>query len=360
MRCLFYCFPAALALVACLPVFGQSVISARSGVIHFSEGAVFVNDQPLDQKYGTFPNIKEGSTLRTEQGRAEVLLTPGVFLRIDENSSIRMAANALNDTRVEFLRGAVIVDSVDAPAQIPVTTIYKDDQVRFLKPGIYRLDSEPAPLVQAYSGEAEVTQDGKASKLDTSHLYFFAAGMETQKFDDGTDDAFYAWAKDRGEAIASQNQVAAQTLKDPGDVDNGPGVPLDPNFGIGTPNYGSGMPSYTPLGGIYSVGGAFYNPYAPLGMGLFGAYPVLYPVYLVPYRLTPVHSKWPRPGTSTWTWIPRPPTASHYPPLRSSTFVPRALPPRIGATSPGLYRPRSVATPRPAGVAVGIHPVGHR
>jgi hypothetical protein len=68
----------------------QSVISAKSGVLHVSEGAVFVGDEPVNQQRGTFPDIKEKTVLRTELGRAEVLLTPGVFLRVAENSSVKM------------------------------------------------------------------------------------------------------------------------------------------------------------------------------------------------------------------------------------------------------------------------------
>src|SRR5689334_14600218 len=104
MRFLGILLPSAVLLFS-FQASAQAVISAHSGVVHFSEGSVFIDDQPLDQKVGTFPNIKEGSTLRTEKGRAEILLTPGIFLRLDENSSIRMRSNSLEDTRVEFIRG---------------------------------------------------------------------------------------------------------------------------------------------------------------------------------------------------------------------------------------------------------------
>ena len=52
-----------------------------------------------------FPGSEGKPELRTEEGRAEVLLTPGVFLRLGENSSFRMITNRLIDTRLEFLSG---------------------------------------------------------------------------------------------------------------------------------------------------------------------------------------------------------------------------------------------------------------
>src|SRR6516164_7360452 len=91
-----------LASAAWVPALAQSAISTHSGLVYFFDGAVYISNQRLEQKFGRFPDIGEGLELRTEHGRAEVLLTPGVFLRVGENSSIRLLSNKLSDTRVEF------------------------------------------------------------------------------------------------------------------------------------------------------------------------------------------------------------------------------------------------------------------
>jgi len=62
-------------------------------VVYFFVGSAFLGDEPLEQKFGRFPDIGEGRVLRTALGRAEVLLTPGVFLRLDESSSIRLLSS---------------------------------------------------------------------------------------------------------------------------------------------------------------------------------------------------------------------------------------------------------------------------
>src|SRR5579863_5904011 len=93
----------AVATVLALPCDGQSVISARSGVVHFFEGTVYLGGELLQPHLGKFPCMAEGAELRTAAGRAEVLLTPGVFLRLGEKTAIRMLANDLADTRVELL-----------------------------------------------------------------------------------------------------------------------------------------------------------------------------------------------------------------------------------------------------------------
>src|SRR6202042_3824676 len=85
----------------------QSVISAHSGTLHYFEGNVSVNSTPVQLQAGRFSEIKEQRVRRPAQGRAEVLLTPGVLLRIGENSAIKMIDNSLVSTRVEILSGAV-------------------------------------------------------------------------------------------------------------------------------------------------------------------------------------------------------------------------------------------------------------
>ena len=107
----------------------SAVISARSGLIHYVEGQVYVDDQLVETKFGIFPEVKENQQLRTEEGRAEVLLTPGVFLRLGENSSFRMITNRLIDTRLEFLAGAAVVEAEDIAKDNSVTVAYGDATV---------------------------------------------------------------------------------------------------------------------------------------------------------------------------------------------------------------------------------------
>jgi len=66
---------ALLALTA-TPGLAQYVVSAKSGTVNFTEGQVQLDGSTLESSITHYPNIKEGSVLSTENGRAEVLLTP--------------------------------------------------------------------------------------------------------------------------------------------------------------------------------------------------------------------------------------------------------------------------------------------
>src|SRR3974390_3449492 len=94
-----------------LPAVGESVIPAKAGVVHFFEGAVYVGAQPLEPHPGKFPSVPQGAELRTAEGRAEVLLTPGVFIRVGARSTIRMVSNQLSHPRVELLAGLPLCDT---------------------------------------------------------------------------------------------------------------------------------------------------------------------------------------------------------------------------------------------------------
>src|SRR5262252_7619893 len=152
-----------LAIVPALAVLadGQSVISTHAGVVHFFEGAVYLGDQPLESHLGKFPTLPQGGELRTEKGRAEVLLTPGVFLRVGEKTTIRMIANQLSDTRVELVSGSAVIDSAEPASGTSVKLVYKNWSVHFLEQGVYRINSDP-PHLWVFNGKAEISGGNQA------------------------------------------------------------------------------------------------------------------------------------------------------------------------------------------------------
>src|SRR2546426_5859219 len=172
-------------LIACagLPALAQSVISAKSGLVDYVEGRVLLDGKPVEVKITVFPEIKENMEFRTEDGRAEVLLNPGVFLRLGENSAIRMVSNKLSDSRVEFLSGSAIVESSGELAQKDdsVTILYKSAAVHLRKKGIYRFDSEPAQL-RVFSGEAEVEAGSNVLIVRAGKMVAFDGAVAVEKF----------------------------------------------------------------------------------------------------------------------------------------------------------------------------------
>jgi hypothetical protein len=233
----------------------QSVTSAHSGTLHYFEGDVSIDGAQIQSRMGKFPEVKEQSVLSTALGRAEVLLTPGVFLRLGENSSIRMVDNRLVSTRVDVLSGNVILESDDPQMDLkdsPVVLLYKDYEIRMRKHGLAELNADPGQL-KVFNGEALVQVSAGSAPNNTvvvreGRLMPFTAALLTEKFDSKVGDDLYLWARDRSQNLSAANMSSARTLN-------------SNSFGSG---YGSGYGSgFGSLGGGLGGrnGGWYYNPY---------------------------------------------------------------------------------------------------
>jgi hypothetical protein len=261
-----------------LPAFAQSVISAHSGLIHFSDGSVFLDDQRLEQKTGKFDQMNNGSELRTQDGRAEVLLTPGTFLRVGANSAIRMLSNQLDDTRVELLSGsAVLNQGSDTLASTSVTILYNLDQVHIKKAGIYRFDAEP-PQVKVESGDVEVTAEGKTVEAGEGYVVPFEGKLAARKLltDSAANkpgDDLDNWSAARGNSVEENNQNAAATSDLSGVIDGWQNNPDAVLQSLGIPPYIPGMSSMVPPPGYgaYGYGSGLYNNPGLYGTGLYGS-----------------------------------------------------------------------------------------
>jgi hypothetical protein len=216
--------------VVTLPLVGQSVISTHSGLVHFFEGSVFLGGQPLEPHPGKFAAVPQGAELRTTQGRVEVLLTPGVFLRLGEGGAMRMIDNDLSHTRVELLAGSAVVDSAGSGPSTSVTLLYRDWSLRILDQGMYRIDADSARL-WVLKGEVQVSAgvDQRRLSVEQGMYLRFAAVLVPDQSVDQPRDAFSAWADGRQQAIAADNAIASST-QDPASIPD-PAMVSAPNSG---------------------------------------------------------------------------------------------------------------------------------
>jgi hypothetical protein len=261
-------------LLLVVPAHAQSIISTHSGVVHYFEGAVFLDGKPLESHPGKFASMPQGSELRTADGRAEVLLTPGVFLRMGNQSTIRMVANNLADTRVELQAGSAIVDAGEANPDTSVTLLYKDWKMHVLSKGLYRVDTDP-PNVSVPQGKAEVFTGASKEpvSVEAGMTMPLAEVLVPETSSEHTADALNDWENGRSESITADNAIAAQIDEDPaskaGDLDGFTYFPL-----IDVPYLGAGsMDPYRSYAAYQSGFSSIYLPgynYAPILLGLAG------------------------------------------------------------------------------------------
>ncbi|MGO9262485.1 MAG: hypothetical protein ACLQU1_40315 [Bryobacteraceae bacterium] len=288
----------AVLALAVVQASAQPVVAAKSGTISLADGQVFLDDKLLELQPGQFPDMKEKSVLRTEEGRAEVLLPPGMFLRVGENGSFRMVSNRLVDTRLELLTGSAVVEIDSNSKDAQVTLLSKDGTVTFTK-GIYRFDTQPARL-KVFEGSASVDIAGRSLAVSTGRLIGLTSDTASvEKFDVKDTDSLDHWSRRRGEEIAMANVSAAKRAYDTswsgainpcmgtgpyGNYGNygGPSYALGngmPGSGVWTYNPWYGMITYMPCNGMlmspygynywspYTVGRVYYSPSGIFGRG---------------------------------------------------------------------------------------------
>lgn len=202
---------AAGALCATLSM-AQVAISTHSGLVQFTLGSVFLADQPLHKTATNLVQVKPGQVLRTgNDGKAEVLLTPGVFLRLDNDTSIRMDSNALSNTRVALLSGSAMVECDELLEGNAVAFTIGDHPIEFHKKGLYRLDAEP-PGVASIKGEAFVAGNLNVAVKQGKFLALNESVPQPEKFKVNKKEDLYSFSKARAEDSVYATGVTSSSL----------------------------------------------------------------------------------------------------------------------------------------------------
>jgi hypothetical protein len=245
-----------ILLAAGLTVSAKAANMATPGSVNYIEGQVSLNGNELTSKSIGSAEVGRNQLLETGQGKAEILLTPGVFLRIGEHSAVRMISPELIDTQVELTRGRALVE---------VTQLLKNNRIlvqdngaatTLEKDGIYGFNADD-PRIRVFDGKAKVVSDDTSVELKKGKELNLNGPLKAEKFDRKAaekQDSLYQWSNLRSEYLAEASTNAAQVV-----VMNrgwyGPGWYWDPYWSMYSFLPGTGV-LYSPFG--YG----FYSPFA--------------------------------------------------------------------------------------------------
>jgi hypothetical protein len=228
-------------------------------MLHVADGEVFLAEKQVEMLPSAFPEIKEGQVLRTGEGRVEVLLAPGTFLRMGEDGAFKMLNNRLSDTRLLLEKGSVLIESMDLLDGNYMTIAVGDVIVNPQKEGLYQIDVNPL-RVRVYTGEVRVSGGGQAMIVKAGReLLPAGAQWASAKFDENDTNALYRWARRRSEYHAKANITAARSA--------GNGLTSGNMRGSWIYNSYMGMMTWLPYGNTYrsAFGYSFYTPWTVLG-----------------------------------------------------------------------------------------------
>jgi hypothetical protein len=214
------------ALVLSLPLTSHSqnrekfVISARAGGVNAVTGRATM--RPHGNSEWQLLTIKEdletGDVVRTGlDGRVEMLLNPGSYMRIGENSEFELSDNSLENLEVRLIRGTAIVEVTGADDEelfIGITTPHA--RLSIVRRGLYRLNVVPGNTTELIVRKGRVMLEDSHTKVKGGNKVVFSSGsfsvakLENDKKDW---DTFEGWSKDRAQTLAKENnRISGRTL----------------------------------------------------------------------------------------------------------------------------------------------------
>jgi hypothetical protein len=227
------------------------------GTLNYMEGQVSLDGQPLgSQTRGAASAVvlQPGQTLATGNGFAEVLLTPGSFLRVGHNSQIRMTAVGLAETKAQLDRGSAIVE-VDQLIQGTNLSVQVNGATAQLeKKGLYDFDAD-RQAVKVLDGKATVMEAAGSKSVGKDHEIQMASAtpLKSRSFDANSVKAepLYVWSEVRSQDESRANIAVAQNVAAYGGW-YGAGWYFDPAWSFYAYLPGNGF-LYSPFGwGFYS------------------------------------------------------------------------------------------------------------
>lgn len=202
-------------LVPLSRAYADTPSNAHVGTLEYLEGETYVDGQAVAGTQDKLPILDNGQTLSTGKGHAEMILTPGVFLRLDSQSAVRLVNASLTDTRLSLDRGAAIleVDDLHRENQLRIDT--GSGTVTIVKDGLYRFNASPAE-VQVFQGKAVGAEQDSALKAGKHREIAFGNYPVESKFTNVPDDDLSRWSRLRSEYEAEAAISSAQYVVDAG------------------------------------------------------------------------------------------------------------------------------------------------
>ena len=139
----------------CASAFGQAANPASPGTLNYVEGQASIEGRALSPKSVGDTELQAGQFLSTANGKTEILLTPGVFLRLGDNSTVQMVSTSLTRNEIRLDKGSANVEVDQIYKQNTILVDMKNGQTQLLKNGLYLFNADNS-TVRVFDGKAAV------------------------------------------------------------------------------------------------------------------------------------------------------------------------------------------------------------
>jgi hypothetical protein len=222
MRSVFSSFRLSLVAVglvfsAVLAVSGQNRekfgISAKAGGVNAISGRAEMRSSPSAdwQLLNVTDDLRAGDDVRTgRDGLVEMLLNPGAYLRVAENSEFHLTNTTLEALEIKLASGTAIIEATgsdDTELAINITTPHA--RMVIVKRGLYRVNVLPGNATELIVRKGRVLLADTHTRIKSGNKVIFNSTTFSVAKLEGADkkkDSFEGWSKERAGTLTQANQ----------------------------------------------------------------------------------------------------------------------------------------------------------
>jgi hypothetical protein len=300
-------------------------------------------------------DLKAGDVVRTgRDGRVEMLLNPGSYLRVGEDSEFELTNNSLDNLEVRLIRGTAIIEATgaeDTELAINITTPHT--KMVIVKRGLYRVSIVSVDTTELYVRKGRVLLADSHTKVkEGNKVVFSSTAFSVAKMGkaDKQKDNLEVWSKARAETLALANRRVEQRSESllMAGMDS-----FYYGFGPRSPGvwfFNSAYRCYTFLPFLFGWGSPYGASYSGVyfygGYHCCGGFPSYPPGYRGPFENSPRSGTGSNGSTSTGgTTTTGGGNISRTPPSSPPSSSPQ--PARDPDSAPGRYRDKTPEPGRP-------------
>jgi hypothetical protein len=269
-------FTVSLALIVCCAIAGfaqnreKFVISAKAGGINAITGQASVHSRGETdwQQLSITDDLDAGDHVRTaNDGRVEILLNPGSYLRLGGDSEVELSNNSLENLEVRLLRGTAIVEATgteDLDLNINISTPHT--KLAIVRQGLYRLNVVPENATELIVRKGKVILSDSHTKVKGGNKVIFnatnvsVAKLTKEEKKAGESEDVSVWSKERAKMLAKANSRINNRMLNSAFSTFNDWDPFSRRLGLWF--YNTNSRCYTFLPFYYGIGspyGSYYN-----------------------------------------------------------------------------------------------------
>jgi len=198
------------------------VISAKAGGINAITGEAGVHSRGESdwQQLMITDDLNAGDSVRTAyDGRVEILLNPGSYLRVGGDSEVELSNNTLSNLEVRLVRGTAIVEATGADGlELNINISTPHTKLAIVRQGLYRLNVVPGDATELIVRKGRVILSDSHTKVKGGNKVVFSASnvsvakltKEEKKAKENED--VDVWSKERAQTLAKANRRISNSM----------------------------------------------------------------------------------------------------------------------------------------------------